>query len=278
MSGRDSSGLSSTRTSSASRTHPCICSMARTSDDCETSKSTWASGPRTIDSEAPGEMRWKWRLGLLAIAGLEVPLLLWTSTAMGASPEILLYAGGILALVLMAMLLVRPLFFTFLVVWLGGLMGSAWYLVRFLPPTPALGLGATLSTVRSAAGGPVPVAAVSPAPRIAAHMIENASCETFRGSSAATIPPSRLTTATASAFVTSRSARTMSATAVTLRPPVRRRIHDRPYSRTPLPRGARGVSSSLQGASRESREAGGTSPRRPRALPQSSRAPLRPNP
>ena len=55
-------------------------------------------------------MRWKWRLGLLVIAGLEVPLVLWISTAMGASPEILLYAGGILALVLMAMLLVRPLF------------------------------------------------------------------------------------------------------------------------------------------------------------------------
>src|SRR5437899_11371211 len=87
MSGRDSSGLSLTRTSSASRTHPCICSMARTSDDCETSKSTWASGPRTIDSEAPGEMRWKWRLGLLAIAGLEVPLLLWTSTADGRVPR-----------------------------------------------------------------------------------------------------------------------------------------------------------------------------------------------
>src|SRR2546425_8055204 len=137
MSGRDSSGPSSTRTSSASRTHPCISSMGRTSDDCETSKSTWASGPRTTDSEAPGEMRWKWRLGFLAIAGLEVPLLLWTSTAMGASPEILLYAGGILALVLMAMLLVRPLFFTFLVGWLRRLMGSALDLLRFPPPAPA---------------------------------------------------------------------------------------------------------------------------------------------
>src|SRR2546426_950795 len=155
MSGRDSSGPSSTRTSSASRTHPCISSMGRTSDDCETSKSTWASGPRTTDSEAPGEMRWKWRLGLLVIAGLEVPLVLWISTAMGASPEILLYAGGILALVLMAMLLVRPLFFTFLVVWLRGLIGSGGFLLPFLPPTPALRLGATLSTVVSAVGAPV---------------------------------------------------------------------------------------------------------------------------
>src|SRR2546428_2686632 len=155
MSGRDSSGPSSTRTSSASRTHPCISSMGRTSDDCETSKSTWASGPRTTDSEAPGEMRWKWRLGLLVIAGLEVPLVLWISTAMGASPEILLYAGGILALVLMAMLLVRPLFFTFFVVWLVGPMGSACVFGPFLPPTAALGSAATLSTVVSAVGASV---------------------------------------------------------------------------------------------------------------------------
>lgn len=100
-------------------------------------------------------MRWKWRLGLLVIAALEIPFLLWISTAMAAPPEILLYAGGILGLVLMAMLLVRPLLFTFLIVWLGGLMGSAWYFVRFLPPTAALGLGATLSTVVSAVGAPV---------------------------------------------------------------------------------------------------------------------------
>src|SRR5213593_1755575 len=59
-----------------------------------------------------------------------------------------------------------------------------------------------------------------PAPRIAAHMIENVSWETFRGRSAATMPPSRLTTAIASAFVTSRRARTISANAVMPRPPV----------------------------------------------------------
>ncbi len=101
------------------------------------------------------EMRWKWRLGFLLIAALEIPFLLWISTAMAAPPEILLYAGGILALVLMAMLLVRPLLFTVLIVWFGGLMGSAWYFVRFLPPTAALGLGATVSTVVSAVGAPL---------------------------------------------------------------------------------------------------------------------------
>src|SRR2546428_13200500 len=100
-------------------------------------------------------MRWKWRLGFLVIAALEIPFVLWISTAMAAPPEILLYAGGILALVLMAMLLVRPLLFTFLIVWLGGVMGSAWYFVRFLPPTAALGVGATPFTVGSAAGAAV---------------------------------------------------------------------------------------------------------------------------
>src|SRR3989442_5086949 len=99
-------------------------------------------------------MRWKWRLGFLVIAVLEIPFVLWISTAMAAPPEILLYAGGILALVLMAMLLVRPLLFTFLIVWLGGVMGSAWYFVRFLPPTAALGVGATPSTVVAAVCAP----------------------------------------------------------------------------------------------------------------------------
>src|SRR5207247_170357 len=87
-------------------------------------------------------------------------------------------------------------------------------------------------STRCGAVWPSSVAAVIPAPRIAAHIIENVSCETFLGSSAATIPPSRLTTAIASAFVTSRSACTMSAKAVTRRPPARRRIRDRPCSRT----------------------------------------------
>src|SRR3989475_6294372 len=129
-SGRDSSGRSSTRTSSASRMRPSICSMGRTSDDCETSKSIWAFGRRTTDSEGPNEMRWKWRLGLLLIAALGGPLLLWISTAMCAPPRILLYSGGILALVLMATLLVPPFFFTFLLRWLGGPVGAAWV---FLP-------------------------------------------------------------------------------------------------------------------------------------------------
>src|SRR5207249_1953292 len=104
---------------------PFICSMGRTSDDCEISESIWAFGRRTTDSEGPNEMRWKWRLGLLLIAALEIPFLLWISTAMAAPPEILLYAGSILGVTLIATLLARPLLFTLLVAWLGGLMGSA---------------------------------------------------------------------------------------------------------------------------------------------------------
>src|SRR2546428_13931528 len=109
---------------------PSICSMGRTSVDCETSKSIWAFGRRTTDSEGPNEMRWKWRLGLLLIAAPEIPLLLWISTAMGAPPKLLLYAGGILALGLLAILLLPPLFFTFLVLWFPGLMGSGGHFGR----------------------------------------------------------------------------------------------------------------------------------------------------
>src|SRR2546430_17275760 len=104
---------------------PFICSMGRTSDDCEISESIWAFGQRTTDSEGPNEMRWKWRLGLLLIAALEVPLLLWISPAMGAPPKLFLYAGGILALVLVWMLLGRPPFFTFLGGWRRGRIGAA---------------------------------------------------------------------------------------------------------------------------------------------------------
>src|SRR3989442_14398764 len=110
-------------------------------------------------------MRWKWRLGFLVIAAVEIPFVLWISTAMAAPPEILLYAGGMLALVLMAMLVVRPLLFTFLIVWLGGVVGSAWYFVRYLPPTAGLGGGATLSTTLPGVGAPVRPRAFGLVPR-----------------------------------------------------------------------------------------------------------------
>ena len=100
-------------------------------------------------------MRWKWRLGLLLIAAVEVPFLFWISQVLGAPPEVILYAGGILALVLIAMLALRPFFFVILGGWLGGAVAGAWYFLLYLPPGFALGLGATLSTVAAAVGFPL---------------------------------------------------------------------------------------------------------------------------
>jgi hypothetical protein len=100
-------------------------------------------------------MRWKWRLGLLLIAAVEAPFLFWTSQVLGAPPEIILYAGGVVALVLLAMLALRPFFFVILGGWLGGAVTAAWYFLRYVPPGFALGLGATLSTVGAAVGFPV---------------------------------------------------------------------------------------------------------------------------
>src|SRR5438552_15055363 len=94
MSGRDSSGPSSTRTSFGSKTHPCTSSMGRTLDDCETSRSTWAFGRRTIGSEVGGAMRWKWRVGFLLKAGLENSVVLLISSAVAAPTAIVLYTGG----------------------------------------------------------------------------------------------------------------------------------------------------------------------------------------
>src|SRR6267143_73071 len=66
MSVPGSSDPSSTRTSSGWKMRPCTSSMGRTSDDCETSKWTWASGPRTTGSEVSG------RDALEVAAGLSV--------------------------------------------------------------------------------------------------------------------------------------------------------------------------------------------------------------
>ena len=100
-------------------------------------------------------MRWKWRLGLLLIAAVEVPFLFWISQVLEAPPEVILYAGGTLALVLIAMLALRPFFFVILGGWLGGAVAGAWYFLRYLPPGFALGLGATLSTIGAAVGFPL---------------------------------------------------------------------------------------------------------------------------
>lgn len=100
-------------------------------------------------------MRWKWRLGLLLTAAVEVPLLLWVSEAFGAPLEVVLYAGGILTVILMATLATRPLLFAILTGWLGGVVASSWYFLQYVPPGFALGFGATLSSIAAAVGFPV---------------------------------------------------------------------------------------------------------------------------
>lgn len=100
-------------------------------------------------------MRWKWRIGLFLTVAIEVPFLLWIGVALGQPPEIVLYAGGILTLVLIAMLLMRPFLFGMVSLWLGGVLGASWYFLQYVPPAFALGLGATLSSIVSAIGAPL---------------------------------------------------------------------------------------------------------------------------
>lgn len=100
-------------------------------------------------------MRWKWRVGLVVIGVLEVPVLLWAWTVMHTSPAILAYAAAILATGLVAMLAVRPILFGLVGAWVAGVAGGAWYFLRFVPPAAALALGAVLATLGCAIIRPV---------------------------------------------------------------------------------------------------------------------------
>ncbi len=100
-------------------------------------------------------MRWKWRLGLLLTAAVEVPFLLWISVVIGTPSDIVLYVGGILTMMLLTTLALRPILFGMLSAWLGGLAGAAWYFLRYVPPALALGFGAVLSTLVCAIGAPL---------------------------------------------------------------------------------------------------------------------------
>ena len=100
-------------------------------------------------------MRWKWKLGLLLIAAMESPILLWTGFVLRMPAEILGTLAAILTAVLTGMLAVRPVLFALTGIWLLGIAGSALYLLRYLPPSLALGLGSVLSTVGCAVGFPV---------------------------------------------------------------------------------------------------------------------------
>ncbi len=100
-------------------------------------------------------MRWKWRLGLLLMALIEIPILLWAAAVAGIPLDILLYLAGILTVVFLVLLALRPILFGITGVWLGGIAVSAWYFLRFLSPGIALAFGAILSTLACAVGSPV---------------------------------------------------------------------------------------------------------------------------
>ena len=100
-------------------------------------------------------MRWKWKLGLLLVLAMESPFLAWGGIVLHLPPEALGYLATILTALLFAMLALRPMLFVFAGLWLGGIAGSAVYLLRYLPPSLALGLGALLSTIGCSVGLPV---------------------------------------------------------------------------------------------------------------------------
>ncbi len=100
-------------------------------------------------------MRWKWRLGIVLILAIEIPVLLWADLVMNEPPDTLAYLAGLLAAILVAMLVVRPFLFGLSAIWLFGVAVGAWYFLRYLSPGVALGFGATLSTLACAIGSPV---------------------------------------------------------------------------------------------------------------------------
>src|SRR6059036_1650744 len=103
------------RTSSGWKTRPCTSSTGRTSDDCETSKWIWASGRRTIGSEMGERDALEMAAGFPAHRGARNSVLAVDLDCDGSAARNPPVRRGILALVLMAMLLVRPLLFTVLI-------------------------------------------------------------------------------------------------------------------------------------------------------------------
>jgi hypothetical protein len=99
-------------------------------------------------------MRWKWKFGLLLVVAMEIPVLAWGGWVLRLPAEALGYVAMILTALLFGMLVLRPFFFAIAGLWLVGIAGSALYLLRYLPPTWALGLGSVLSTVACTVGLP----------------------------------------------------------------------------------------------------------------------------
>ncbi len=99
-------------------------------------------------------MRWKWKLGLVLIGAMEIPLLAWGGLVLHLSGEALGYLAAFLSALLVGMLALRPSSFAIVGLWLLGIAGSAGYFLRYLPPSFALGLGSVLSTVGCVVGLP----------------------------------------------------------------------------------------------------------------------------
>lgn len=99
-------------------------------------------------------MRWKWKIGLVLILAVEVLILYWAGSVMGASRETLAYVAGALGAILLGVIALRPILLGLIGLWLAGTVGSAWYLLSYVPPTVALTLGAILSSIASAVGWP----------------------------------------------------------------------------------------------------------------------------
>jgi hypothetical protein len=99
-------------------------------------------------------MRWKWKLGLILVAALESPLLAWGGLVLHLPAQALGYLATILTAILLGMLALRPMLFAYAGLWLFGIAGSSAYLLRYLPPSFAIGLGTILSTIGCSVGLP----------------------------------------------------------------------------------------------------------------------------
>jgi len=99
-------------------------------------------------------MRSKWKIGFLMILAVEIPLVYWAGFIMGMPGEVLAYLAGAVAAILLAILVLRPIFFGLIGLWLVGFVGSAWYFRAYVPAAVALTLGGILSTVACAVGWP----------------------------------------------------------------------------------------------------------------------------
>src|SRR5207253_9967328 len=110
--------------------------------------------PRRLSAVRP-RMRSTWKFGLLLVVAMESPILAWRGRVLHLPAEAVGYLAAILTALLFGMLVLRPTLFALAGLWLVGIAGSRLYLMRYLPPTVALGLGSILSTLACSVGLPL---------------------------------------------------------------------------------------------------------------------------